>query len=262
LRRCAARAEARFGRENRTTVAAYNVLGTVLYASKRAREAVDIFTANAAIQRRALGAEHDDTLTSMDNLAVALVCDGRAAEAGLTIHEVLAVRGVLFGADHPRSAHARTTLAEVLAAARRLADAEVELCQMTAAAFEGERLSSELVKRLSTLGGIRIALGRQLDALDAFSTAHAVALQSGPAEGPGFLDITLDLAAQWRRISQPASVPALLEPIYTACSAAGGPTGKRAKACGAMLLKSYDELGRAEDANALRARIAAAGEKP
>jgi len=245
--------EARLGPENRNVVAARHSLATVLMRTKRPALARDLLTTNLAIQRRVLGSQHDDTLSTLQSLAEALVATGALGEGESAIREALAARYARFGAEHPRTRHARYVLARLLYAAGRFVEAEMEMCELTSVSDP----DPSKVSYLNFLAGTRLALERHLDALDAFRDAHATAARVLPPDSPAALDTALNLASQWRRLDQPDSVPPLLEPLQDACLASGGTEGARAKACRSMLLKSYDELGRTEDAARLREQIAA-----
>ncbi len=244
--------EARLGRENRTVIAAWHVLAEVFEKTRKIKEAAEIYATNAAIQRRVLGPDQDDTLSSTQLLARDLAVMHRTAEAEFAIREVLRVRYAKFGADHPRTLHAREILANILRASGRNEEAEIELCAITTARDLDDTDAQNLVNWNTELAGTRLALGRHLDALDAFHAAFAIALRALPLESSTRLDATLNFASQLHHAGQHAYVPDILEPIQDACLASGGPSGPRAKACRMFLLDAYQKLGREADAATLR----------
>jgi hypothetical protein len=144
----------------------------------------------------------------------------------------------------------------ILDALKRPADSEEEYCEYVTGLIADAAPPAQVATECGELGSIRSDLHRGLDALDAFLDGSKAA-RALPSDAPQRLDITLHLAEQWLRNGMPEPVAPLLEPIQDACLSTGGPDGKRARTCRSTLLKSYDELGRKEAADALRARIAA-----
>ena len=255
-REAASQGEKQYGRSARVVVNAYQTLSITLIDLKRAPEAVETMEANVEIQRRLQGPEHDDTLRGLNVLALALSAAGRRLEAELVIREALAARVEKFGALNAGTLRSREILAGLLNDAGRLQEAEAEFCEMSSAWRQVESFPLKVAEGCAALAVLRQALGRELDALDAYREAHAAASTLPPAS-PERLDFTLRLAEQWLRVGQPDPVPGLLEPILEACVLAGGTGGPRARSCRELLLSSYEALGLELPAAALREQIAA-----
>ncbi len=255
-REAASQGEKQYGRSARVVVNAYQTLSITLIDLKRAPEAVETMEANVEIQRRLQGPEHDDRLRGLNVLALALSAAGRRLEAELVIREALAARVEKFGAVNAGTLRSREILAGLLNDAGRLQEAEAEFCEMSSAWRQVESFPLKVAEGCAALAVLRQALGRELDALDAYREAHAAA-STLPPDSPERLDFTLRLAEQWLRVGQPDPVPGLLEPILEACVLAGGTGGPRARSCRELLLSSYEALGLDLPAAALREQIAA-----
>lgn len=247
-------AEPRWGRENRDVIGAHSALGRILLQTGRAGDAVTIFAENARIQRGHHGEEHDNTLKSLEFQAEALLRSGRSVEAESVVRDVLAARRERFGPAHPATCAALANFAEILWATGRFHEGELSLCEAVSSAEHLGGSTGEC-RRLMRLGEMRLALGRDWDALHGFLAAYAMASRMLPLHAFDRIDATLALAAQWRRMQLPGPVPALLEPIYENCVLKLGAAAPRSRACREMLEKSYEEIGSLVKLASLRALV-------
>jgi len=249
------------GPESREVFTARHGLALTLTETGRADEASDIFRENVDIQRRLRGTGHDDTLRSLQALGRSFSAAGRHHAAELALRETVALRIEHFGIDHASTILARHFLARALEDAGRTADCEAEYCDMVASLLRTNPVSARTVEGCKALGLARERLGRDLDALDAFHDAWWAA-RDLPTSGGLRQWVTLHFARKCVALERYDLVQGLLEPIHDGCLAAGGPASKYTKQCREMLLKAYDALGRADEATALRATIAADVKSP
>jgi eukaryotic-like serine/threonine-protein kinase len=243
------------GEDHVDTIESMFNMGGLLWLQRRFAEVEPLWTKVAEFRQRMLGGDHPTYLSAAGNLALLYRETDRTAEAAVILASVLDRRRIVLGTEHPVTLQTQTNLAPMLVTLGKLDEAEAMYDQLLSAqkrVLGEEHLQTlYLMNNIASLYAFR---GRPAEAYALLDTVVAHARNMLPmsrAHLSVFLTArAITLGAQARFIEAEAD---LLEALDLLISS-GESKPETRDLITQMLIRVYDESGRPEDAEALRAR--------